>query len=186
MPNVARCRKATETDGTMTQPSCMLPKPRPRALDKQARKKRKQSVEDEQNKLVKARSGGQCEVVQHTQVIIAGFHELTKVALRCTKKAVHIHHILNGMGRRGVRVNCVSPATVETPGIQSILSNAEFRANEEGATALGRLAQPDYVAHVVAFLLSEEASYLTGIEILCDGGYSLAGQTHLNAGRFVA
>lgn len=90
------------------------------------------------------------------------------------------------LGRTGVRVNSVSPSTVATPGVAPVLADPLFRANEEQATALGRLATPEDVARVVIFLLSDDSGYLTGIDVLCDGGYALTGQKHLGAERFLS
>lgn len=64
-----------------------LKKPRPRALDKADRQKRVVSTDKAEDKLVKARSKGQCEVF----VVGRG---------RCPKKATSIHHLLSGWGRR--------------------------------------------------------------------------------------
>jgi NAD(P)-dependent dehydrogenase (short-subunit alcohol dehydrogenase family) len=82
------------------------------------------------------------------------------------------------LGSYGVRANSVSPATVETPAWGGALGDPVFREHEEATTALKRLAQPEDVAKVVAFLLSSDAGYVTGEDVLCDGGYSTTGQTH--------
>lgn len=72
----------------------------------------------------------------------------------------------------GIRVNSVHPGVIETP----ILAPVREAAPEaiEGILAqipLGRIAQPQEVSTVVAFLLSEEAGYMTGAEIVVDGGF---------------
>jgi hypothetical protein len=78
------------------------PKPRPRALDKQDRVKRKQSVEDRENAIVKARSTGQCEA-RGQLMFHAQMSELTPLPRkRCARRASQIHHLLGGSGRRGV------------------------------------------------------------------------------------
>jgi cyclopentanol dehydrogenase len=80
-------------------------------------------------------------------------------------------------GRQGVRVNSIHPGYVETPMLAS-----EFAQFPEGAREaslalipLGRFASSQEIASVVAFLVSEEASYITGAEIVIDGGL-LAGR----------
>jgi meso-butanediol dehydrogenase / (S,S)-butanediol dehydrogenase / diacetyl reductase len=82
------------------------------------------------------------------------------------------------LGSSGVRANSVSPGSIETPAWGSRLDEAAFRDHEAAATALGRVGQPADVARLVAFLLSDAAAYITGENVLCDGGYSATGQTH--------
>jgi 3-oxoacyl-[acyl-carrier protein] reductase len=75
----------------------------------------------------------------------------------------------------GVRVNCVSPAQVDTPAWPGS-RNRDIWDREAAAIALGRLTKPVDVARVVMFLLSQDASGVTGTDVLCDGGYALTGQ----------
>lgn len=64
-----------------------------------------------------------------------------------------------------VRVNCVSPGGVEDG------QNPEFIARYNKRTPLGRMARPEDISPTVAFLLSDAASYVTGENILIDGGF---------------
>jgi NAD(P)-dependent dehydrogenase (short-subunit alcohol dehydrogenase family) len=81
-------------------------------------------------------------------------------------------------GPHGVRVNSVSPGTVNTPVWMGQLDDPETLRAEVEATALGRIAEPADVASVVSFLLSDGARHVTGVDLVCDGGYSLTGQVH--------
>ena len=77
-------------------------------------------------------------------------------------------------GPFGIRCNTVLPGTMDTPMTDSVLPpdlTREEALRREGELAtLGRIAQPEEVAEVVCFLLSERASYVTGASILVDGG----------------
>jgi len=76
----------------------------------------------------------------------------------------------NELAERKIRVNIISPGPVETPGLENALP-AEAKGYLAAATALQRLGNPDEIAKTVLFLASDDASFITGTEILADGGY---------------
>jgi len=74
------------------------------------------------------------------------------------------------LGPEGIRVNAVCPGFVETPMLADALSVPGLRESFEKSSPLGRLAQPVEIAHAVSFLLSPKASFITGTQLVVDGG----------------
>lgn len=76
----------------------------------------------------------------------------------------------------GIRVNTVSPGRVATPGGEATreqwaqLAAAPAQVNADDSTPLGRDGQPDDIAHAVHFLVSDRAGWLTGSNLIVDGG----------------
>ncbi|MEW6255946.1 MAG: SDR family oxidoreductase [Pseudomonadota bacterium] len=78
-------------------------------------------------------------------------------------------------GRSGVRINCISPGYVATPPLQKAIDAGQRdpRALEEAA-AMGRLVRAEEVGRAAAFLLSDEASAITGVNLPVDCGWLVA------------
>lgn len=76
------------------------------------------------------------------------------------------------LGRRGIRVNSVCPSLTRTAMAADATADAELVARFEQRIALGRICEPHEVAAVIAFLASDDASFVTGINMPVDGGVS--------------
>jgi NAD(P)-dependent dehydrogenase (short-subunit alcohol dehydrogenase family) len=95
-------------------------------------------------------------------------------AYAATKGAIDtlVKHFASALGERGIRVNAVAPGVVPTD--MSIFAKTDAgRDFTLGIQALKRMAQPDDIAPVVAFLASDEARRITGDTVRVDGGSKL-------------
>ncbi|MFD7446634.1 SDR family NAD(P)-dependent oxidoreductase [Streptomyces sp. NPDC059909] len=82
------------------------------------------------------------------------------------------------LAARGIRVNCLSPGIIDTPAVSGILGagvDERLRAWNEEQTLVGRIGTPDEVVSAALFLLSDEASYITGHNLVVDGGWVASG-----------
>jgi NAD(P)-dependent dehydrogenase (short-subunit alcohol dehydrogenase family) len=77
---------------------------------------------------------------------------------------------------RRIRVNAVSPGSIDTPGLSELLASSETGAQRKtvisNSIPLGRFGTPDEIAKAVVFLASDDASYITGTELFVDGGFA--------------
>jgi NAD(P)-dependent dehydrogenase (short-subunit alcohol dehydrogenase family) len=75
---------------------------------------------------------------------------------------------------RRIRVNAVSPGSIDTPGLSDLLASSETGQQRvkmiANSVPLGRFGRPDEIAKAVVFLASDDASYVTGVELFVDGG----------------
>jgi 3-oxoacyl-[acyl-carrier protein] reductase len=98
----------------------------------------------------------------------------TLSAYAATKGAIEtlVKHFAAALGPRGIRVNAVAPGVVETD-MSNFTKTEAGREIALGLQALKRLAQPDDIAPVVAFLASDDAHWITGDTLHVDGGSKL-------------
>src|ERR1700730_9619739 len=98
----------------------------------------------------------------------------TSPADAATKRAIDtlVKHFASLLGARGIRVNAVAPGVVETD-MSTFTKTEAGRDFALGMQALKRLAQPDDIGGVIAFLASDNARWITGDTIHVDGGSKL-------------
>jgi tropinone reductase I len=109
---------------------------------------------------------------------IAGSMDVTTGAPYGMTKAAMIQlsrHLACEWAQFNIRVNAVSPWYIDTPLASPILSQPERLARVLARTPLNRVGQPEEVAGVVAFLAMSHSSYITGQNIIVDGGMSVKG-----------
>ena len=70
----------------------------------------------------------------------------------------------------GIRVNAISPGTIETDINRHLLSDEKFRAMRTGPIPLGRVGQPNEIAGAAVLLASDDGSFMTGTNVIVDGG----------------
>jgi glucose 1-dehydrogenase len=71
----------------------------------------------------------------------------------------------------GIRACSISPGMVRTPMTEHLYADPEILAGRSACAPLGRIGEAAEVARVVAFLASDDASYITGADLLVDGGF---------------
>ncbi|MWV46278.1 SDR family oxidoreductase [Paenibacillus sp. HJL G12] len=115
------------------------------------------------------KKGSIINISSYTAMIGQGFnhYSASKGAVRALSKAA-----ATTFGRKGVRVNALFPGIIETPMTQALSTSKELLGHLIQATPLQRLGQPDDIAKAALFLASDDSSYITGSELVIDGGYS--------------
>ena len=77
------------------------------------------------------------------------------------------------LAKKKIRVNCVLPGTTDTPMIRTENVTEEMLAENAKLFPLQRFAQPEEIANAIIYLLSDASSFVTGTELVVDGGYSI-------------
>jgi NAD(P)-dependent dehydrogenase (short-subunit alcohol dehydrogenase family) len=119
--------------------------------------------------------------IVHVSSIAASQPQPFSGAYSPTKAAVTMlsRQIAFEWGPKGVRSNVVSPGLVRTPMSESFYAAPGVAERREAVVPLRRIATPSDMANVVVFLVSDRASYVTGQEIVVDGGFSQTLMSHV-------
>lgn len=94
-------------------------------------------------------------------------YHASKGAVRLLTKSTAIQY-----ASEGIRVNSVHPGIIDTPMTEAILADPERNQRWISGTPLGRRGEPEDVAYGVLFLASDESSFMTGSELVIDGGWT--------------
>lgn len=100
----------------------------------------------------------------------AGVHyTASKGSNRLLAKGVGIE-----LAKYNIRANSIHPGFIDTPMVSSVTEDEEATKNALAGIPLGRMGEPEEVAYAVLFLASDESSYITGTELVVDGGFTNA------------
>ena len=113
--------------------------------------------------------GAIVNISSFTAQIGMGFnhYSASKGAVRAISKAAATQY-----GQFGIRVNALFPGIIETPMTKNLESTKDMLNRLVAMTPLQRLGRPDDIANAALYLSSDEASFITGAELVIDGGYS--------------
>ena len=105
---------------------------------------------------------------------ITSLHPQAQSAYNASKAAVILltKSLAGEWASRGVRVNSIAPGYVATPLTKLGLDTPEWKEAWLSATPMGRLAEPAEIAPLAVFLASDASSYMTGSNVVIDGGYT--------------
>ncbi|MGN7407862.1 SDR family NAD(P)-dependent oxidoreductase [Sporosarcina sp. SAFN-010] len=117
----------------------------------------------------KVGKGSIVNISSYTALVGMGFnpYSASKGSVRAISRAAAAE-----FGKDQVRVNAVFPGVIQTPMVANLESSKAALEGLIKMTPLARLGQPEDVGNAVMFLASDEASYITGAELVIDGGFS--------------
>jgi NAD(P)-dependent dehydrogenase (short-subunit alcohol dehydrogenase family) len=101
---------------------------------------------------------------------LLGAYAASKAGLRMLARS-----LASELGVHRIRVNLVMPGVIETAMTKSLIADPDVRADVVAETPVGRLGAPGDIAALAVFLCSEEAGFITGAEVLADGGQTIHG-----------
>ncbi|KAI4470394.1 dehydrogenase/reductase (sdr family) member 4 [Holotrichia oblita] len=96
---------------------------------------------------------------------LLGAYSVSKTALLALTKTAALQ-----LANKNITVNCIAPGIVKTKFAQALTANEELEKESLGLIPMGRFGKPEDIAGAVAFLVSEDANYITGETIVVAGG----------------
>ena len=120
------------------------------------------------------REAGEGSIINISSVSgIIGFgaaaYNASKGAIRTLTKNVAVDY-----AKENIRVNSIHPGVIDTPMTEKMLKDPDTKAKLEAMTPLPRFGKPEDVAYGVLYLASQESSFITGAELVIDGGMVVA------------
>lgn len=94
-------------------------------------------------------------------------YNASKGAVRIFTKSTAVQY-----AKEGIRANSIHPGVIETPMTQDVVNEPDFKEFRLSANPISRLGQPADIAYGVLYLASDEASFVTGSELVIDGGWT--------------
>ena len=129
------------------------------------------------------KNGGGSIINTSSMYGMSAFNRMT--AYGVSKGAINTltEYVATSFGRKGIRCNAIAPSMIKTPLLVSFIPEPLLKLNED-ATLTPFLGEPQDIAHIVAFLASDDSRYLTGQIIRADGGTTAHLPTYSDARRF--
>ena len=94
-------------------------------------------------------------------------YNASKGAVRLLTKSTAVQY-----AKEGIRANSIHPGVIETPMTQDVVNDPDFKEFRLAANPISRLGQPADIAYGALYLASDEASFVTGSELVIDGGWT--------------
>lgn len=115
---------------------------------------------------------GSVVAVASQHAVVANYNR----APYCAAKAGEVHlskELAMEFAENGIRINVVSPSYIKSAANENLLNTARSKKEYLDQILLKRYAVPEDIANAVIFLLSDKSDYLTGVNLLVDGGYTI-------------
>jgi len=121
-----------------------------------------------------AEQGGGCVVLMSSIAGLRGNKSIGLYGLSKAALAQLARNLAVEWGPRGIRVNAVSPGLIRTPLSTALMADAAFMQHRLAATPLRRVGEPEEVAAVVAMLASAAGGFISGHNLVVDGGTTIS------------
>lgn len=117
------------------------------------------------------RGGGSIVCTSSVDGVLAIYNEAAYIASKGGVIALTKSMAVD-FAKNGIRVNCILPGAIRTPLLEKFMHDNPAIGDQSKGHALGRIGEPEEVANMAMFLLSDLSSFVTGAIIPVDGGYS--------------